>query len=122
MKLTMINCIDALNGFNKMASAKLPFKQTVLVARNVKALESVVSPFEKKRNEFIEELKETVYIDDDNKQVVPDEASDKFKADVEDLLAEEHEVSIQKIVLNSDEFPEMSASDIKGCIDYIEVE
>ena len=121
MKLTMINCIEALKGFNKMASAKMPFKQTVLVARNVKSLEAVVIPFEEKRNEFVKELRNASYTED-GKQVVPDEAADKFRDDVNELLNEEIEVDVVTIKLSNDEFPDLKAEDIKGCIDYIEVE
>ncbi len=121
MTITMEQCIEALQGFNKVAGAKLPFKQTYMVAKNIKSLEAIVSPFESKRNEYIEDLKTASY-DEDGKQVVPDEAAAKFKEDVRSLLDKKQKVEIEKITLKEEDCSELSANDIKGCIDYINVE
>ena len=121
MTITMEQCIEALQGFNKVANAKLPFKQTYLIAKNIKSLEAVVAPFESKRNEYIEDLKKTSY-DDEGKQVVPDEAAAKFKEDVRSLLDKKQKVDIEKVTLKEEDCSELSANDIKGCIDYINVE
>ena len=117
----MEQCIEALQGFNKVAGAKLPFKQTYMIAKNIKSLEAIVSPFESKRNEYIEDLKTASY-DEDGKQVVPDEAAAKFKEDVRSLLDKKQKVEIEKITLKEEDCSELSANDIKGCIDYINVE
>ena len=121
MMITMEQCIEALQGFNKVAGAKLPFKQTYMIAKNIKSLEAIVSPFESKRNEYIEDLKTASY-DEDGKQVVPDEAAAKFKEDVRSLLDKKQKVEIEKITLKEEDCSELSANDIKGCIDYINVE
>jgi len=121
MTITMEQCIEALQGFNKVANAKLPFKQTYMIAKNIKSLEAVVAPFESKRNEYIEDLKKTSY-DDEGKQVVSDEAAAKFKEDVRSLLDKKQKVDIEKVTLKEEDCSELSANDIKGCIDYINVE
>ena len=121
MTITMEQCIEALQGFNRVAGAKLPFKQTYMIAKNIKSLEAIVSPFESKRNEYIEDLKTASY-DEDGKQVVPDEAAAKFKEDVRSLLDKKQKVEIEKITLKEEDCSELSANDIKGCIDYINVE
>jgi len=117
----MQQCIEALSGFNKLASAKLPFKQTYVVAKNIKSLEEVVSTFEKHRNEYVKALKENSF-DKDGKQAVSDEDAEKFKKDIEDLLSEKVKVSIETIALSEEGYDGITASDIKGCIEYISVE
>lgn len=121
MKITMLKCIESLNGFSKLSQCDLPFKLSYTVAQNVKNLEAIVKPFEEKRNEFIESLKSEVYSDDDGKQVVSDEAAEKFSIDVRELLDEDHEVHIKKINMYGVEAVGIKPSDIKGCIDFIEM-
>ena len=121
MTITMEQCIEALQGFNKVANAKLPFKQTYMIAKNIKSLEAIVSPFETKRNEYIQDLKTASY-DEDGKQVVPDEAAEKFREDVRALLDKKYKVEIEMINLKEEDCGDLTASDIKGCIDYINVE
>ena len=121
MTITMEECIGALQGFNKIAKSKLPFKQTYMVAKNIKALEAIVGPFEQQRNEFVEELRKASY-DEDGKQVVDDAAAEKFKQDVKNLLAKKMKVEIENITLSEEESSDLTAEEIKGCIDYIVVE
>lgn len=120
MNISMEQCINALQGFSKLSSAKLPFKQSYQVAKNIKELEKVVTPFEEKRNEYIKELREKAY-DEDGKQVVPDESAKKFKEDVESLLKEKVKIDIVMVSINSEDTERISASDIKGCLSYIEM-
>lgn len=120
MKLTMLKCIEALNSFNKVSQCDIPFKQSYIVAQNISALESIVTPFESKRNEFIETLKTSAYENEDGKTMVPDEAAESFRKDVEELLEEEHEVTVKKINLYGVDF-NVKASDIKGCIQFIDM-
>lgn len=121
MKITMEQCISALNSFNKLAETQLPFKQTFIVAKNIKALEEVVSPFEDSRNKYVKRLQQTSYTDDSGKVVVPDEAAEKFKEDVAALLNQSVSVDISNITLSESEFPEIKANDIKGCVDFIKL-
>jgi hypothetical protein len=117
----MQKCIEALSGFNKLASTNLPFKQTYVVAKNIKSLEEVVSTFEKHRNEYIKTLKENSF-DQDGKQTVSDEDAEKFKKDIEDLLSEKVKISIDTVSLSDEGFDGITATDIKGCIDFISME
>ncbi len=48
MKLTMLKCIEALGGFNKVAQCDIPFKQSYTVAQNISSLEMIVKAFEEK--------------------------------------------------------------------------
>ena len=122
MKITMEQCISALAGFNKLAEAQLPFKQTFIVAKNIKELEKTVVPFEESRNKYIKKLQATSYKDEKENVVVPDEAADKFKEDVLALLNQAVEVNISTISLSESEFPEVKAKDIKGCVEFLKID
>ena len=121
MNISMEQCINALQGFSRLSSAKLPFKQSYQVAKNIKELEKVVTPFEEKRNEYIKKLREESY-EEDGKQVVPDDSAKRFKEDVESLLKEKIKIDIEVVSISSEDTERVSASDIKGCLSYIEME
>jgi hypothetical protein len=121
MKLTMLKCIEALNGFSKLSNCELPFKQGYVIAQNIKKLEAVVAPFEEKRNEFIKDLQSKAYDDEDGNKVVPDEAADVFRDDVQELLKEEIEVQVKKVNMYGVEAEGVKPLELKGCVDFIEI-
>ena len=53
---------------------------------------------------------------------MPDEAAEKFREDVRALLDKKYKVEIEMINLKEEDCGDLTAIDIKGCIDYINVE
>lgn len=121
MKLTMLKCIEVLNGFSKLSKCELPFKQGYIIAQNIKSLEAVVSPFEEKRNEYIKDLQSKSYDDEEGNKVVPDEAADTFRNDVQELLNEEVDVQVKKVNMHGVEAEGVKPLELKGCVDFIEM-
>ena len=77
--------------------------------------------FETKTNDDIQDRK-TAYYEEDGKHVVQDEAGEKFREDVRALRDKKYKVEIETINLKEEDCGDLTASDIKGCIDYINVE
>ena len=121
MKLTMLKCIEILNGFSKLSKCELRFERGYIIAQNIKSLDAVVSPCDDKRTEYINDPTTTSCDGEQGNKVVPDEAADTFRNDVQELLNEEVDVQVKKVNMYGVEAEGVKPLELKGCVDFIEM-
>lgn len=112
--MTIFKCIEVLDGFSAIGNQVLPVSTSYKVATQIQKLKVITEPFFQSRQGLIEAL---------NKKYngeVPEEASEKFKSDVKDLLEQEVEVDLDVIDLSGCEI-EVNAKILTMCMPFITV-
>jgi len=90
MKLS--ECITIYRVLGGNADKNLGMRNNYNVALNIQSLEEVIKPFDKLRNDMLEKLKKK-YGEDE----VPEKEVNKFNAELEKVIEEEHSLDLKKI-------------------------
>ncbi len=90
MKLS--ECINVYRTLGENSDKNLGMRNNYNVALNIQSLEEIIKPFDKLRNDMLEKLKKKHGEDE-----VPEKEVNKFNAELEKVLEEEHKLDLKNI-------------------------
>ena len=90
--MNLAECISIYRTLGDAADKNLGMRNNYNVALNLQALEEVIKPFDKLRNDMIEKLKEK-----HGEKEVPEKEVEEFNAELAKVLEEEHKLDLKKI-------------------------
>jgi hypothetical protein len=115
--MTLLNHIEALEGFQSISNAKLPISKAYQVAQIIEQLKSVCEPFFKIRADKVAEINEK-YADGKD---LPEEITKSFQEEVQELLEQEVEVNIPKLDISGLNI-EIPVKALGMCMPFISLE
>ena len=90
--MQLFECIAIYSALAENAEKNLGMRNNYNVALNMQTLEEVIKPFDKLRNEKLEELKK-----EHGEKEVPSEVVDAFNLELSEIVNEDHEVKLKNI-------------------------
>jgi|MDSZ01.3.fsa_nt_gb hypothetical protein len=116
--MTLLNHIQALEGFAMLSNEKLPISISFQIASNISKLKEITEPFMEFRAKEVEKLNNE-YTSKGEK--VPEEASAEFRKSVQSLLDDEIESDIKVVDLSSCDI-EIAPQVLSMCMPFIKLD
>lgn len=108
-----MNLAEYINMYQALGNAtekNLGMRNNYNVALNMQALEEIIKPFDKLRNDMVEKLRKKY-----GEEEIPQKEVDKFNSELAKVLEEEHKVDLKKIkVADIPEDTELTAAFFVG--------
>ncbi len=113
MKLS--DCIAVYRAIGENADKNLGMRNNYNVSLNLKALESIIKPFDEEREKMLKKLQEKY-----GEKEVPQKEVNKFNGDLLKILDEDHEVKLKNLKIS--DIPsktELNASFFVACQEIV---
>ena len=113
--MTILNCIEALEGLSVLGNEKLPISVSYKVAGHISKLREVTTPFFETRQKSIQDM------NDKYGGEVPEDVAENFKGEVQTLLEEKVEIELEKIDLTTCDVS-VNAKVLSMCMPFIKLD
>lgn len=116
--MTLLQHVEALEGFQALSEEKLPISQSYKLAKIINDLKSIVDPFFAIRQEHIQKIRDEHA---DSGQEIPEEAIKGFQAQVQSMLEETVDSVVEPFDISALQC-DVPAKTLSMCMPFIKVE